>query len=94
MGASGAFPGPGHALAHADAVVATAGGGWGERVAWGEGLAHTSDELVLLMPAGAVLEHDFLPRAAAVLAREPDLAWVTAFGASGDTPVHAPPGSY
>ena len=46
------------------------------------------------MPAGAVLEHDFLPRAAAILASEPDLAWVTAFGASGDMPAHAPPGSY
>ena len=94
VGASGAFPGPGLALAHAHALVATTGGGWGERVAWAEGLAHTSDELVLLIPAGAVLEHDFLPRAAAILASEPDLAWVTAFGASGDMPAHAPPGSY
>ena len=89
------FPGPGLALAHAHAVVATTGGGWGERVAWAEGLAHSSDELVLLMPAGAVLEPDFLPRAAAILASEPDLAWVTCIrGPAGDMPAHAPPGSY
>jgi glycogen synthase len=94
VGASGVFPGSAAALAHAHAVVATSGGGWGERVAWGEGLAHTSDELVLLMPAGALLEPGFLPRAAAVLASEPELAWVSAFAASGDTPVNAPPGSY
>ena len=94
VGASGAVPGPASALAQADAVVATSGGGWGQRVGWAEGLAQTSDELVLLMPAGAVLEADFLRRAAAVLASEPDFAWVTAFAASGDTPVHAPPGSY
>jgi glycogen synthase len=93
VGASGAVPGPGLALAQVDAVVATSGG-WGQRVAWGEGLAHTSAELVLLMPAGAVLEPDFLPRAAAVLASEPNLGWVTAFSATGDTPVNAPPGSY
>jgi glycogen synthase len=94
VGPSGAFPGPGPALTRVDAIVATPGGGWGQRVAWGEGLAHTSDELVLLMPAGAVLEPDFLRRAAAVLASEPDFAWVTAFATTGDTPVHAPPGSY
>ncbi|HMJ94740.1 MAG TPA: glycosyltransferase family 4 protein, partial [Thermoleophilaceae bacterium] len=94
VGASGAFPGPGLALAHAHAVVATPGGGWGERVAWAEGLAHATGELVLLMPAGAVLEDQFLPRAAAVLAAEPELAWVTAFAVTGDTPAHAPPGSY
>ncbi len=94
VGASGAVPGPASALTQVDAVVATSGGGWGQRVGWAEGLAQTSDELVLLMPAGAVLEADFLRRAAAVLASEPDFAWVTAFAASGDTPVHAPPGSY
>ena len=94
VGASGGFPGAAGALAHADAIVATSGGGWGQRVAWAEGLAHTSDELVLLMPAGAVLEPDFLPRAAAVLAGEPDLAWVSAFATTGDMPAHAPPGSY
>jgi glycosyltransferase involved in cell wall biosynthesis len=94
VGPSGTFPGAGSALMRVDAVVATPGDRWGREVAWAAGLAQSSDELVLLMPAGAVLEHDFLRRAAAALAREPDLAWVTAFGKGGDTPVHAPPGSY
>jgi hypothetical protein len=46
------------------------------------------------MPAGAVLEQDFLRRAADVLEREPALAWVTAFASTGGTPAHAPPGNY
>jgi glycosyltransferase involved in cell wall biosynthesis len=81
---SGTFPGAGAALASVDGV---AGG-------WTAGLAQTSDELVLLAPAGAVIEHDFLRRAEEVLALEPDIAWVSAFGRAGATAVHAPPGNY
>jgi hypothetical protein len=84
VGPSGTLAGTGRVLPHVDAVAA----------GWAAGLAQASDELVLLVPAGAVLERDFLPRAAAVLAREPAVAWVTAFGRMGDTPAHAPLGSY
>ena len=91
VGPSGVFPGPGGGLARADAVVATAGN---RRDAWRAALAHISEELVLLAPAGAVLEHGFLRRAASALAGEPGLAWVTAFAATGGRPEHAPPGSY
>jgi glycosyltransferase involved in cell wall biosynthesis len=81
---SGTFPGAGPALASVDAVVA----------GWAAGLSRTSDALVLFAPAGAVVEPDFLRRAAAALAVEPEIAWVTAFGTGGATAVHAPPGNY
>jgi hypothetical protein len=84
VAASGTFPGAAPALASVDGVVA----------GWAAGLALTSDELVLLTPAGAVIEPDFLRRAAAALAAEPEIAWVTAFGTGGATAVHAPPGNY
>jgi hypothetical protein len=81
---SGAFPGTGSTLASVDGVEA----------GWVAGLARTSDELVLLAPAGAVIEDGFLRRAATALALEPELAWVSAFGRGGATGVHAPPGNY
>ena len=89
-----AFPGPGPVLAHADSVVAAPGDHGGPEAAWAAGLPHASEELVLVISAGAVLERDFLRRATVALSSEPALAWVTAFTGAGDAPVNAPPGSY
>ena len=86
--------GPGSALARADAVVTTPGDRAGREAAWAVGLAHAPHELILVTSAGAVLEPDFVRRAVVALVREPGLAWVTAFARTGDTPEHAPPGSY
>jgi glycogen synthase len=94
VGPSGSFPGPGEALARAHAVVATPGTRWGRPVGWEAGLAHVSGDLVLLLPAGAVLAPDFLRRAMAVLAADPRLAWVSSFAGSGTTPADASPGNY
>jgi glycogen synthase len=91
--ASGGFPGPGPALARAPAVVAPVARA-GRPAAWAVGLARTSRELVLLLPAGALLEPDFVERAAAVLAAEPAVAFVTSFAGEGNRPWHAPPGNY
>lgn len=90
VGLSGTFPGPGGPLALARAVVA---GGAGA-ASWGTGLAQTSEDLVLLMPAGAVLEPDFASRAAAALAAEPALGWVSAYVRGGMKPSDAPLGTY
>jgi glycogen synthase len=84
VGPSGSFPGPGPALARAsvvraDPLVGDAGG---------------AAELVLVVPAGAVLDPDFTRRAAAALDEAPDLAWVTAFAQDGTKPADAPLGSY
>jgi glycogen synthase len=94
VGTSGSFPGPGGALARADTVVGTPGSRWGRPVAWAAGLAETSDDLVLLLPAGAMLAPHFVRRAAAALAEEPEISWVSAFARSGTTPVDASPGTY
>jgi glycosyltransferase involved in cell wall biosynthesis len=66
----------------------------GRPAAWAAGLASTSDDLVLLLTAGAVLGRDFVARAAATLAREPAVAWVTSFVGEGARPWDAPLGNY
>jgi len=81
---AGSFPGAGAALARAGAIATTAS----------EALDLTSDALVLLLPAGATLDQDFARRAATVLAYEQEVAWVSAFARTGDTPNNAPPGNY
>jgi glycosyltransferase involved in cell wall biosynthesis len=94
VGESGGFPGPGPALARARVVLSTSDAGDGDGGALAAGLSRTSAELVLLLPAGAVLEHGFVSRAATALAEEPALAWVTSFVREGATPSLAPLGSY
>ena len=89
---SGRFP-DGRALPRADAVVPPPERP-GRPAAWGAGLASTSEDLVLLLTAGAVLGRDFVARAAAALAREPSLAWVTSFVGQGPRPWDAPLGNY
>jgi glycosyltransferase involved in cell wall biosynthesis len=83
VGASGGFPGPGPALARARLVVSNPDAGNGRDGAWAAGLGETSADLVLVLPAGAVLGPDFLQRASAALADEPALSWVTSLVAEG-----------
>jgi hypothetical protein len=92
--ASGDFPGPGTTVAHAPAVAAPSAAPTGRPAAWAAGLASTSAELVLLLPAGALLEPNFVERAVAVLAAEPRVAYVTSFAKEGVRPWCAPPGNY
>ena len=81
---AGSFPGTGAALARASTVATGTAGA----------LAQTTDELVLLAPAGVVLDRDFARRAATALAYEPDIDWVSAFARTGDAQDQAPPGNY
>jgi glycosyltransferase involved in cell wall biosynthesis len=83
----------GWALPHAGTVVARPARS-GRPAAWAAGLAATSEELVLLLTPGTVLGRDFAARAAAALAREPSLAWVTSFVGVGAPPWDAPLGNY
>jgi glycogen synthase len=83
----------GWALPHAGTVLAPPARS-GRPAAWASGLAATSEELVLLLTPGTVLGRDFVARAAAVLAREPSLAWVTSFVGESATPWDAPLGNY
>jgi glycosyltransferase involved in cell wall biosynthesis len=92
--ASGDFPGPGAAPAHARAVLAPSDAPTGRPAAWAAGLAATSAELVLLLPGGALLEPSFVKRAVATLAAEPRIAYVTSFATEGARPWCAPPGNY
>jgi glycosyltransferase involved in cell wall biosynthesis len=66
----------------------------GRPAAWASALPFTSADAVLLLPAGTVIEPDFVRRALAVLADEPDITYVTAFVGAGFLPWHAPFGSY
>jgi hypothetical protein len=95
---SGSFPGTGPVLARVSAVAATLEraleGTGANREQPRDGADGADDGLVLLAPAGAVIEPGFLQRAVAALAGEPQIAWVSAFARTGDTPVHAPPGNY
>jgi glycosyltransferase involved in cell wall biosynthesis len=75
-------------------TLATTAGGEGRPAAWGAGLSYVSTDLVLLLPAGAVLASDFVARAAEALAREPGFAYVTSFAAYATSPWHVPLGSY
>jgi glycosyltransferase involved in cell wall biosynthesis len=93
VGASGGFPGPGPALARARLVVSNPDAGNGRDGAWTAGLGETSADLVLVLPAGAVLGPDFLQRAAAALADEPALSWVTSLVGEGAGLSVAPLGS-
>jgi hypothetical protein len=89
---SGRFPGA-TALPHARTVLAAPVRN-GRPAAWASGLEATSEELVLLLTAGTVLARDFVARAAAALAREPSVAWVTSFVGEGARPWDAPLGNY
>jgi glycogen synthase len=89
---SGRFPG-GRALPRAHKVVMAPDRG-GRPAAWAAGLASTSEDLVLLLTAGAVLGRDFVARASAALAREPSFAWITSFVGHGARPWDAPLGNY
>jgi glycosyltransferase involved in cell wall biosynthesis len=89
---SGRFP-DGRALLHARTALA-APRRHGRPAAWATGLEATSEELVLLLTAGTVLARDFVARAAAALAREPSVAWVTSFVGEGARAWDAPLGNY
>ncbi len=66
----------------------------GRPAAWAEGLRSAEGDAVVLLPAGTVIDPDFVGRALAILHEDPRIAYVTAFAAFGSLPWHAPFGNY
>jgi glycogen synthase len=66
----------------------------GRPAAWADVLPSTESDVVVLVPAGTVLDPGFLAQAAAALADEPGIDYVTAFVDAGSMPWHAPFGNY
>jgi glycogen synthase len=81
-------------IASTGCIVAPGDGHTGRIAAWMAGAQKSTGEFLLLTPAGAELSPDFVARAGAVLAAEPDFAYVTAFVADGREPWHAPAGNF
>jgi hypothetical protein len=66
----------------------------GRPAAWAEGIRSAEGDAVVLLPAGTVIDRDFVARALAILHDDPRIAYVTAFAAFGSLPWHAPFGNY